>query len=189
MPPAGPHLGAAPGVAGADVQLQAAARLLSHLLLYEIDSNLIAELEQSGANEVLKEMGIPLPALTDKEAVDNLSVEYFERFVNPAVGAPPIQSLAEEGKYAGKASESMEKIAIAAGLTFASDRTRGAPMDHLGSQLAMWSELNERDPAAAKDFCRRHLVWATRTLEIGSPQGFYGQLSRTVCEFIKAINH
>ncbi len=168
-------------------RLRETAVLFSRLLLHELDSRLILELERIGAKGLLAEMGLDLPLADDSNAINELAVQYFEVFVNPSMVGPPIQSLAEEGKYLGQAAKGIEEIAKAAALSFDPDTVRGAPVDHLGSELFMWSELATRDSIAAQEFAHRHLTWAHAHLKPQQGSKFYSTLAKLVREFIALV--
>ena len=175
--------------AGAEAEnLRASAELLSTLLLREVEPTLILELEESGARDQLQRMGLVIPEANDHAAHEGLAAEYFESFVKPIEMAPLIQSLVEDGAFEGRAARSMREIATSAGLEFDPKAARGAPADHLGSQIAMWTAIDRRDPATAREFASRHLSWALPELERRRDDSFYGRLSGFVADFIRVID-
>ena len=167
--------------------LTAVADLFASLLLREIDAALVTSLTGSGAREQLAGMGLVVPEADDGEALDRLAAEYFESFVKPLEGAPPIQSLAEGDAFEGPPADAMRAIAEAVGVTYDAAAARGAPVDHLGSQLAMWSAILRRDSRAADEFRDRHLRWAVPHLRRRGEDSFYGRLAAVVADFIDTL--
>lgn len=157
-------------------RLRVVASFLARLLLRECDAELVREISAAGLLEELAGIGLVFPGAADDAALDALAAEYFEIMVNPADGIPLVQSLAEDGSYEGDAAKGMREIAAAADVTFDTAAAAGAPVDHLGVQLALWGELVGRDRGAAAEFHRRHLAWAVPALAAKSAGGFYGAL-------------
>ncbi|HGY92129.1 MAG TPA: hypothetical protein ENK43_13245 [Planctomycetes bacterium] len=166
---------------------KAVARLFAAFLLEEVTPARIRKLEDDGAATMLREMGLELPAPDDEGALEELAAEFFGAFVSPEGFPPPVQSLFSGGVYESAPAASMRAIADAAGLAHDSGAARGAPVDHLGCQLLLWSELIARDPAAAQAFAERHLVWARPLLARLPSDTFYGRLAEVVTEFIRSI--
>jgi TorA maturation chaperone TorD len=169
------------------LRLRETAGLLARLLLHEIDAGFLRGLKDQELTSELAGLGLELPDEQDPEALDRLAAAYFEAFVNPAQFPPPVQSLVAEGTYEGEAARSMRAIAEAVGVTFDATAARGAPVDHLGSQLLLWSELLGRDQGAAAEFATRHLAWSIPYLRQRTGEGFYDRVSGIVADFIEVI--
>ena len=169
--------------------MAASALLFSTFLLHEVDAELIRRLENSGARARLQEMGLHLPDADAKDAIESLAADYFETFVKPLEGPPPVQSLAEGDSFEGEPAKAMRAIADAAGVSFDAAAARGAPVDHLGAQLAMWAHIHLRDHNASREFAERHLRWSLRHLDRGAQgEAFYDHLSKLVAEFIRSLS-
>ena len=166
---------------------RATAELFGRLLLIEVDGDMIRELERTGALAELRALGLSLPAADDDQAREELAADHYEALVRPTEEPPPIQSLVEEGVYEGRAAAGMRAVARAAGLDFDADAARGAPVDHLGVQLLLWSELAGRDAAAAAEFARRHLAWAPPHLRRTEADGFHAHLKHRTADLIQEI--
>lgn len=163
------------------------AELFATLLLHEVDARLIRSLDASGALAVLSEMGLRFPAPDDAAGIEQLACDYFEAIVKPMKGAPPVQSLHEGDTFDGEAARSMKQIAEAAGVRLDPDGARGAPIDHLGCQLALWAHLETRDPIAAEILAARHLRWALPALERARGKSFYGTVLGHCAEFLATL--
>lgn len=168
------------------IPLTAVAKLLGRLLICEIDRALAAELTAPEVGDSLQVLGIDVSLLAP-ENLDELAADYFDAMVNPDRHPPLVQSLCQDGRYESAAAASVREIAASAGVELDQDLARGAPPDHLGVQLLLWSELVERSSSAG-EFAERHLVWALRPLEpIAASDGFYGSLAAVVIRFIGVI--
>ena len=172
-------------------ELRLVARLLGRLLVREIDDSLAKQLSTAAITEAFRELGMNLSTLSagvsERAELDELAAEYFDVIIHPKDHAPLVQSLFETGRYEADAAASVRKIAAAAGLELDFDLARGAPPDHLGVQLLLWSELAERSSAAA-EFAERHLAWAIRPLRLTAARGgFYGELASVVAKFIHEV--
>ena len=165
---------------------RAVAELFGRLLLQEIDGRTIRWLEENGAREALRDLGLELPAPDDTSALEEVAAEHYRALIRPEDGPPPIQSLVEEGVYEGGAAAGMRAVAAAAGLDFDAAAAR-APVDHLGVQLLLWSELAGRDAAAAAEFARRHLAWAPPHLRRTEADGFHAHLKHRTADLIQEI--
>jgi TorA maturation chaperone TorD len=156
--------------------LRVVARLFARLLLRELDAATLEHLRSPEVEAALGQLGIVLPE-SDSLTLDALAADYFEHFVNPRDRAPLIQSLHEGGSYEGDAARAVREIASAAGVEFDAEAARAVPPDHLGCELLLWDVLAARDPEAAAEFARRHLVWAVAPLR-RNPEGsgFYSSL-------------
>ncbi|MFT7620130.1 MAG: TorA maturation chaperone TorD [Planctomycetota bacterium] len=168
-------------------QLREMGRLLSHLYLREVTAGFIEELDAIGANETLRDLGISLPDGRDAQSIERLATEYFETLVAPKDLPPPIQSIVIGGTYEGDAARSMREIAKAVGVTFDPKVAGGAPVDHLGSQLALWSDLMAENHEVATEFAVRHLVWAKPLLRHQAGESFYGNLAQVTLKFIEVL--
>lgn len=167
-----------------DDGLAAVARLLGLLLLRELDSKTLAELERPPVQNALREAGLELPEASELE---DLAAEYFEYFVNPQKSKPLVQSICESGSYEGDAARGVREVATAAGLELEEAHLRGAPVDHLAVELFLWSELRVRDAEAAQEFARRHLLWAVPVLRHGERAGFYAAICKAAADFIAVL--
>ncbi|MHC4937140.1 MAG: molecular chaperone TorD family protein [Planctomycetota bacterium] len=163
-----------------DPALPPVARLLGWLLLRELDAATLASLET--LRPELEAIGLSPPETDDLE---ELAAQYYAAFLDPAAGVPLVQSLHEGDGYEGEAARSVRAIAEAAGLELDTEQPRGAPQDHLGLELLLWSELAERDGAAAGEFARRHLSWAVAVLARRDGAGFYDRLGSITAAFIR----
>lgn len=179
------------GPAGADdvERMAAVAELMASLLLREVDADLLGELAETGADEHLRGLGLDLPSPDDAQALDDLAAAYFETWVQPSDGFPPVQSLAEGSTFEGPPAAAMRAIAEAAGVTFEPAAARGAPVDHLGAQLALWAHVHRRDREASREFASRHLRWAKpHLLRHGGEESFYGRLALMTASFIDSLD-
>lgn len=167
-----------------DSELVPAARLLGRLLVRELDADTVRELQHPAVAAALGEVGIPRPEGADLEA---LALEYFERFLHPAAGLPPVQSLWHGGQYDGEPAVAVRAIAAAAARELAPG-ARGAAPDHLGCILLLWAELVEARPELALRLQRDHLAWAIRALgPVQAAGGFYGAVAAAAVALIGAL--
>ncbi len=170
-----------------DIALASAAQLFGRLTVGEIDEELAEELWDPKRRGALAQLGIELPDRAQGD-LEQLAAEYFEVFVNPRSQPPLVQSVCEEGRYDGAATESVRNIATAMGVEFADETARCAPPDQLGAALLLWAELVE-DRSVAREFAARHLIWALPHLERRSTgEGFYSRLAGVIAEFIAVIS-
>lgn len=167
-----------------DADLAPVARLLGRLLVREIDEETVAELQQPDVREALAGIGIGVPQAADREA---LATGYFERFLHPAAGLPPVQSLWQGGQYDGDPAVAVRAIAAAAGRELAPG-ARGAAPDHLGCILLLWADLAEIRPELAARLQRDHLAWAVRALApVQAAGGFYGAVAAAAVELVHEL--
>lgn len=165
--------------------LEAAARLFAELLLCEVDAARLAELRQPEVATALAAVGVDVTGDVD---LDELAAEYFETFVNPNKGAPPVASLWTSGEYEADAARALRELAKAAALDFDRDAARGAPVDHLGSILLLWCSARERAPEVADRIARDHLAWVDRALApVRGRAGFYGAVTSATAACVEAI--
>lgn len=170
--------------APSDVALAPVARLLGRLLVRELDADTIVELRQPALAAALDEVGLPVPELAAAEA---LATEYFERFLHPAAGLPPVQSLWQEGRYDGEPALAIRAIAAAAAYELAPG-ARGAAPDHLGCILLLWADLVEVRPELARRLQRDHLSWVVRALApVQAAGGFYGAVAVATTGFVGTL--
>ncbi|MEZ6197096.1 MAG: molecular chaperone TorD family protein [Planctomycetota bacterium] len=170
-------------------RLAAAARLLGFLLQRELDEDAVAELRRGGVEPALEALGLALPPEGDTAALEALAAEYFERFVAPRDTPPLVHSLAEGGGYEGEPAAGVRNVAAQLGVARDEDAARGAPVDHLGSELELWAEVRLRAPDQASDFARAYLAWSAPILRQQSGHGgFYGRLSGVVAEFVETVS-
>ena len=169
--------------------LRAAARVFGLLLLREVDDQL---LEEFGSPELLQwfaQQGLPMPAPGDKKAQDALAAEYFEALINPKDATPPVHSLAIGGGYEGDPAAGIRRVAKELGAELSPEASRGAPVDHLGSELMLWSEIAARSPHSAPAFAKEFLSWAPAWCHAraGKTTGFYHSLFRMTADFAGVI--
>ncbi len=168
-------------------ELAASARLLGTLLQRELDAELVGALRTAGLAPTLAGLGLHLPVEESPAELDDLAAAYFDAFVSPRHGHPPIQSLAEGGAYDGEPARAVGDLARQLGLERLGERAFGAPPDHLGSELELWAEIVERAPAHAAEFARAHLAWGLPLLHSREARaGFYGRLCAVTAAFIEA---
>ncbi len=164
-----------------DAELAPAARLLGRLLVRELDADTVQELQQPALRGALAEAGVPVPELA---AIEALATEYCERFLHPAAGLPPVQSLWQGGQYDGDPAVAVRAIAAAAARELAPG-ARGAAPDHLGCILLLWADLIETRPELARRLQRDHFAWATRALApVQAAGGFYGAVAAATVGFV-----
>ena len=170
-----------------DIALASAARLFGRLTIGKIDAEYAEDLWEPERRDALEQLGLELPSRTEGD-LTRLAAEYFEAFVDPQSQPPLVQSVCEEGRYDGAATESVRNIATAMGVEFDDETARCAPPDQLGAALLLWAELVE-DRSVAREFAARHLIWALPHLERRSTgEGFYSRLAGVIAEFIAVIS-
>ena len=165
-------------------RLAPVARLFGLLLGRELDSSTEEALGDPAIAAALTELGLTLPEDLDR---DELAAEFFEEFISPESGTPLVQSIAEGGTYEGDSAAGVRSIAEAAGLEWNRESLRGAPVDHLGTELFLWSELVARDESAAQIFADRHLRWAPAVLRRSPAERFYGRCRHVCADFIDTL--
>lgn len=160
------------------------ARLLGRLLVAEADASILRELERDDLRGALLELGIEVPP---PDAQESLGIEYFEAFLHPTDGFPPIQSLWQNGQYDGDAAVSVRRIAAAAALEIAPG-ARGAPPDHIGCILLLWAELEGERRDLAECLRSDHLAWAPKALAPAIARGgFYGAVAKAAAALAQEI--
>ncbi len=170
-----------------DIALASTAQLFGRLAVGEIDEELAEELWESTRRGALAQLGLELPDRT-KGDLEQLAAEYFEAFANPQGQPPLVQSVCEEGRYDGAATDAVRKIATAMSVEFDDETAQRAPPDQLGAALLLWAEMVE-DRSVAREFAARHLIWALPHLERRSTgDGFYARLAGVIAEFIAIIS-
>lgn len=168
--------------------LRATARLFGRLLLFELDEPTRAELCAPDFAAALQQVGISVAPLQDPGALEELAVEFFEAFVQPKEGGPPVQSLWTEGTYEGTAAVAVRQLAEAVGIEFDGGAARGAPHDHLGCLLLLWAETREARPDVAERVVQEHLAWARAPLSrLAVGQGFYADVSRATLAWVEEL--
>jgi TorA maturation chaperone TorD len=166
------------------VALVPAARLLGRLLVRELDDATLVELTEPAIAAALADLGIHLPAAS---ALPQLAADYFDLFVRPASGLPPVQSLWREGQYDGQAAIAVRAIAAAAGRELA-EGARGAPPDHLGCILLLWAELCDERPELAVRLAQDHMAWGERALQAAAAlTGFHADVARVTVGLLREI--
>ena len=170
-------------------ELAATAAVLGLLWLREVDREVMAEVVDDEVRAALAAVGLELPAADDAAALDALAADYFAALVQPEGRPPPVQSLVQEGKYEGEAARGIRTVAEALGADFDREVSRGAPADHLGAELALWSELRVRSPESAPEFATHFLSWAAPWCRrhAGAADGFYGRLFQVTAEFLDLV--
>jgi hypothetical protein len=113
--------------------LQSVARLFGHLLLYELNAEMLTELSRGETRDALQELGIRVPAGAREDA---LAAEYFDCFVHPEAGAPPVASLWIDGDYGGSCRRDIERWAESVGFSFEPQSELAPVPDHLGEPVA-----------------------------------------------------
>lgn len=159
-------------------KLAASARIFGILLQRELDGPTVTSLREAGIAPALESLGLHLPEAEDHEALEQLAAEYFEFFIAPDPGPPPVQSLVASGAYEGPSAAGIRNVAEQLGVLRDDDAARGAAPDHLGSELELWAEVSERAPAQSADFAKAFLLWSLPWLESRArgPASFYGSL-------------
>ncbi len=165
--------------------MQAALGLFARLLLKEIDAQMLEALRVPHLRVALAELSIQLP---EPQELDALSAAWFEHFLHPERGAPPIASLWIHGQYEGDVAVQLRKIAESAGYTLDLAASGGAPIDNLGCILLLWIECRKTDEALARLITDEYLEWVPRALqEVATTQGFYGQLTRALLHLLALL--
>lgn len=168
--------------------LRATARLFGRLFLFELDEDTRVQLVEPEFAAALGQVGISVAPLEAPDALDALAVEFFEAFVQPQEGGPPVQSLWTEGSYEGDAAASVRRLAEAVGVEFDRAAARGAPHDHLGCLLLLWAETREARPDVAERLEAEHLAWARAPLgRLAAGQGFYADVSRATLAWLEEL--
>jgi TorA maturation chaperone TorD len=170
-------------------KLAASARIFGILLQRELDAATVNSLREAGIAPALEALGLELPDADDQEALDRLAAEYFEFFVAPDPGPPPVQSLVESGTYEGESAAAIRNVAEQLGVLRDEEAARGAAPDHLGSELELWAEVSERAPEQSADFARAFLIWALPWLDARaqSPASFYASLCAAVRDLLRLL--
>lgn len=164
-------------------ELAPVVALLAQFLLHELDASTLLGLEPLHVE--LHDLGITLP--TDVE-LDAIAHQYFLAFVAPTASKPPVQSLWTEGRFDGEST--MRVRALAAALGFEpGPGARGAPADHLGCILLLWSAAVEHGEAeVARQLSNDHLAWSLPMCErLGAQGGFYGQVAVAVAALVQEL--
>lgn len=168
--------------------LRAAAELCGRLLLRELGPADLALLRTPDVAAACAELGLAVPAGDDAQVLDELAADHFDTFLAPASGGPPVESLWRGGAYEGGPAAEMRRLAESAALTFDRDLARGAPPDHLGSQLCLWAQADESAPEVAAHLGEHHLAWGIEALRPRcAASGFYGSLARATVGVIEVI--
>ena len=160
------------------------AHLFGWLLVRELDTPLLVRLHRKPVSDAFAAIGIQVP----HEDLDHLHAEYYACFLAPQDSVPLVQSLWEGGSYDGPATARLRKLGEGLGLKLDSGVCRGAPVDHLGSILQLWSRLAANWPEHAADLARHHLSWAQAPLaKVAGRSSFYGQLALATGDLIDQI--
>ncbi len=166
-------------VAAHEASLRAVAELFGGLLLREPQAADLERLRAPGLSAPLQGLGLALPSPAEQDAwLEERGADYHRLFLSPE-GSPLVQSLWTQGRYEGDAAVRVRQLAAAAGVSYQRGAARGAPVDHLGSLLLLWSAALEDAPAVAATIARDHLEWSARALaRVAAEDGFYGALAR-----------
>jgi TorA maturation chaperone TorD len=170
----------------------AVGRLLSQLLLREPDVALLGELRAPEVNAGLRELGVEVPTYesdaADRAWLEERGAEYLDRWLRPDRGGPPVQSLWSGGQYEGDPAVALRRWTEAVGLRYDAEAARGAPIDHLGSSLALWCLAAEHSAEHAEALRVQHLEWGRRPLEaVRKAGGFYGGVAGATLEWLDWI--
>ena len=170
------------------VTLQALAELLGRLLLREVEARDLERLRAPELAAALADLGVELPDPDAERAwIEERGADYHELFLSPEAG-PLVQSLWTQGRYEGDATARVRQLAELAAVEFQRDVARGAPVDHLGSLLLLWSASAERAPAIAEELCRQHLAWSRPALaRLRAQGGFYGAVASAAAELVELL--
>jgi len=167
-----------------DVALAPVARLLGRLLVRELDADTAAELRQPEVREALQAVGITPPG---DDVLEALEARYFDLFLHPPRGLPPVQSLWLRGEYDADPAAAVRAIAAAAALEVGTG-ARGAAPDQIGCILCLWAELVGGRPELAARLQQNHLAWAERALtDACAAGGFYGAVARAAVALVKDL--
>lgn len=168
--------------------LRAVANLLGRLLLHEVTADDLRELGAPALSAPLAELGFALPAPAEEAAwLEERGADYHDSFLRPDTG-PLVQSLWTEGRYEGEVAVRVRQLAEHTGLEFQRGPARGAPVDHLGSLLLLWSECEGHSQAVADEIARAHLAWSLGPLEtIAAAGGFYGRLAAAAMRLVNTL--
>ncbi len=175
-----------------NLELSHAAELFGDLLLFELDADRLARLQEPEVAAALASLGIEVPAAgaTDAAELDELAADFFALFLQPDPGAPPVQSVWDTGSFEGEPAACIRRHAKAAGLDFDRLGARGSAVDHLGSILQLWADANRHTAGAdtAEHLRTHHLEWGQRALASAADHdGFYGQIARAASALIGEI--
>jgi TorA maturation chaperone TorD len=170
----------------------AVGRLLSQLLLREPDAVLLGELRAPEVSAGLRVLGVEVPASesegADRTWLEERGAEYLDRWLRPDRGGPPVQSLWSGGQYEGDPAVALRRWTAAVGLHYDAEAARGAPIDHLGSTLALWCLAAEHSSEHAEALRIQHLEWGRRPLEAARRAGgFYGGVANATLEWLDWI--
>jgi TorA maturation chaperone TorD len=168
--------------------LRAVADLIGRMLLLEVSAPDLARLREPEIAAALADLGVALPGEEDQDAwLEQRGADYHDLFLRPEAG-PLIQSLWTQGRHEGDATVRVRRLAEAAGVEYSRPAARGAPIDHLGSLLLLWSATDEPTPAVADEVARAHLSWAKGPLRrIALAGGFYGAVAAIAGDLISRI--
>lgn len=123
---------AQPPEANGDLDARAGVyELLSRLWLYEVDTDLLAELTDGSLADGWKELDGPA---IEASQLDDLATEYCRLFVGPRDHVAPFQSVWQTGQHGSEAVASMNEYLEM--LSEPVEKLREIP-DHLGVQLLM----------------------------------------------------
>jgi TorA maturation chaperone TorD len=143
---------------------------------------MLTELSRGETRDALQELGIRVPAGAREDA---LAAEYFDCFVHPEAGAPPVASLWIDGDYGGSCRRDIERWAESVGFSFEPQSELAPVPDHLGSLLLLWAELYPRQPEQAAELAAHLQQWAPRALaRPAQGKGFYAEVSRGLIDYL-----
>lgn len=161
--------------------LRALADLCGRLLLREADSADLELLRRPEMEAAFAELGVDVPRGAPEAVLERLARQYFDSFLGPRAGHPPVASLWRVRQAGGDSVAAARRAAAAAGLEFDRAIARGAPVDHLGHLLLLWARADEAAPEAAELLRREHLAWGIDALQsraLAADAGFYPSVAR-----------
>ena len=165
--------------------------LLSRLWANEVDAKTLNAMTQAPFADAWKDSGGQLPSATTDELVEELAVDYCQLLIGPKDHVSPIQSVRDQNRFQGNATESMQKyIQMVDGFQPCVDM-----VDHVAVQLQYagvllnMAEQTKRKliQGLATAFCRDHLDWTKAFFERTEKQAqsdFYQSLSRVSNQFL-----
>lgn len=157
--------------------LRALADLCGRLLLREANAADLELLRRPEVESAFAALGVDVPRGPTEVVLERLAHEYFETFLRPESGDPPVASHWRSRQAGGDSAAAARRAAMAAGLELA----RGAPADHLGNLLVLWARADEAAPEVAELLRSEHLAWGIDALQgraLDADAGFYSNLAR-----------
>ena len=180
-------------------------RLLGRFFSSELDEATWSLLLEPPTFEVLRELGIQPPerlaGSSVEEQLEDLAIDFCQLFVGPKDHLIPVHSVWSEGRYDASAAQSLSQFLAAIGVR--DPRQDSAmPVDHLGNQLTLMSQLLERQAEGingednetpwdqiAQQFSERFLRWPgplLKQMESKAESEFYQSLAGVTYRFLEA---